>query len=149
MGAFNVAPRDGSGIESAVSAWNRRRIEPLPKGENPPMYFIFNVGPFQWTRANGVIGTKYIRACKEGDPYNGPTTIRKFEYEYYEAGNQTLNHRQWDGKELTDDILGILPPAHADNDLTRMGVFVSLGNPPAPHRKSNDAAPPSYPADCR
>lgn len=130
--AFNIptSQPEAAGLRNMLASANARRKEPLPSRVEKEKYFIFNCGPFAWARQTGVLGTKYVKACENGEEYMLACVIREYEYEYYEAGNQQLNHRQWNGLDLAKDFLGILPPAHADNDLTRMGVFLSESNPP-------------------
>ena len=127
MGSFNTPISDSAGVKAAVHRWNQRRIEPFPARANQPMkhYYIFNMGPFAWTRALGDMGTFVIRPLPDGKEIpEFSACIDQFIFRHYEAGNQSLNYREYDGLQLAQDIIGTLPPMTPDNDLTKYGVFI-------------------------
>jgi hypothetical protein len=120
-----------SGLRSMLNNANNLKIEPFPRRAPSKVFYIYNTSPVPFTRGLGSMGTFHIPACPEGAEYApNPLKITDPYFEHYPAGHKQVNYREWNGIDVCKDILGVMPPAHADNDLTRMGVFISESNPP-------------------
>lgn len=137
---------DKSGIRGDLRRLNQRKMEPFPRRTPTKWFYIFNTGPFKWTRALADMGTYQIQPCEDGESYyKQPIVIPEFMFRHYEAGNQQLNYREYQGIDVARDILGILSPSfeiardtgvevgpssNPESDFTRFGVFMSESNPP-------------------
>ena len=142
------ASRGGPGGQAEVDGLNARVIDPLPRREPKPKYFIFNVSdhrynprlPISWVRNMGGFGMYYIWAREENELVSKPTIVVEPLYEQYDDGipggwgggnlKGRVRFREEDSLLFAQDILGIRPPITADNDLTEWGVFMSERSTP-------------------
>jgi hypothetical protein len=84
-----------------------------------PFYYIFNVGPWSWTRQLGGRGTRTVQACPEGATYSDPLTMPQMDNETIASDMNKMENRQEDGREVVDAVLmrgyGFTPEVSLEN----------------------------------
>lgn len=68
-------------------------------------FYIFNVGPWEWSRQLGGRGTRTVQACPEGQPYGPALELPILDNETVAADMNKMENRQEDGKEVVDAVL--------------------------------------------
>lgn len=69
----------------------------LNKLTSAPHYYIFNVGPWEWSRQLGAKGTRTLLACPEGRNYSEPLTFPALANETVAVDMNRMEHRQEEG----------------------------------------------------
>jgi hypothetical protein len=70
-----------------------------------PYYYIFNVGPWEWSRQLGGKGTRTVLACPEGQSYGPALELPKLDNETVAADMNKMENRQEDGVEVVNAVL--------------------------------------------
>lgn len=96
-----------------------------------PYYYIFNVGPWAWSRQLGGRGTKTVQACPEGEPYGPPLELPKLDNETVAADMNKMENRQEDGLAVVDAVLQRGWGCRPEQSLERWGVGVTTQWPPS------------------
>lgn len=119
--------------------------------------FIFNVGPHQYPRYQGSLGTFFIPACPEGEEVSGPLMYQGKpglpslvpESVVEAVDGRTVTYK-WDftceGHKLALDLIGKSAFRDASDDLTQYGVFIAKGS--VPTQDEIDAARAKWEATC-
>lgn len=111
--------------------------------------FIFNVGPWQWSRPQGSLGVFFIPACTEGEEVSGclhyqgrpglPSIIPESIVDAVDGRSVSY---KWDltteGAKLALDLIGKGAFRDSSDDLTQYGVFIAAG--PVPTETEIEAA---------
>jgi hypothetical protein len=94
--------------------------------------FVFNVGPWSYSVQQGSLGTFYIPACEDGQPYSRPLKIKGINAEPYPEGDgkmKTLKPER--GSDIAKAVLGIGPFRQPQHALTLRGCFISATETPS------------------
>jgi hypothetical protein len=102
-------------------------------------FYVFNVGPWTWTRQLGGRGTRTVQGCPEGKKYGDPLTLPFLDNETVASDMNKMENRQEDGQMVVDAVLmkgyGFKP----EHSLENWGVAVIDHWPPT----AEDLAPPN------
>jgi len=97
----------------------RRMPKVLKDATTQPFYFIFNVGPWEWSRQLGSNGTRAITACPEGKSFSDPLTVPILHNETIAVDMNKMENTQEEGNVLVDAIMmrgyGFKPEASLEN----------------------------------
>src|SRR5580765_3069571 len=148
--AIDLVPATPEQAANAQAVLNKGRdiddlpemIEQLSKKEQVA---IVNVGPWKQVIKAGTLGTKYVRACEEGQEYSDPLVLDGLVIERYplrEGKMDLLMHKESTGWNVAWQLLGVGAHLHPMNRLTRYGLFVTKGNPDLPPLGAKDAQNP-------
>jgi hypothetical protein len=95
-----------------------------------PHFYVFNVGPWEWSRQLGGRGTRTIPACFEGEKYSDPLELPLLDNETVAADMNKMENRQEDGALVVDAVMqrgwGFKP----EHNLDRWGVMAIDHWPP-------------------
>jgi hypothetical protein len=122
-------------ISKEATRRNGRMVPSLPPMMNDlcskPHFYIFNVGPWEWSRQLGGRGTRTVQACPEGQPYSEALTLPVLDNETIAADMNKMENRQEDGKAVVDAVLMRGYGFRPEHSLENWGVGVSLQWPPS------------------
>lgn len=108
-----------------------------------PHFYVFNVGPWEWSRQLGGRGTRTVPACGEGMKYSEPLTMPRMDNETVASDMNKMENRQEDGGEVVDAVLMRGYGFRPEHSLENWGVAVIDHWPPTqqdlvePTRKLN------------
>jgi hypothetical protein len=102
----------------------------LQKISDEKKVFIYNVGPFQYTRHMGSTGTFTIPACLEGAAVSEPIVIDGIVTEPVPVDEKTMTLMQDEGRYVAEQIIGDGKFLRPEDSLVHRGVFVSDTRPP-------------------
>ena len=113
---------------------NGRMVPSLPtmmkKLVTDPHYYIFNVGPWAWSRQLGGRGTREVGACEEGQSFSEPLPMPILDNETVASDMNKMENRQEEGIEVVKAFMmqgyGFKP----DDSLENWGVSVIDHWPP-------------------
>lgn len=113
---------------------NGKIVPKLPKQLHElctrPFYYIFNVGPWQWSQQLGGRGTRVVPACPEGKPYSDPLELPKLDNETVASDMNKMENRQEDGIEVVNAVLLEGYGYRPEGSLRHWGVSVIEHWPP-------------------
>lgn len=108
----------------------RRMPRVLAEATSRPHFYIFNVGPWAWSRQLGSNGTRLIPACPEGQKHSEALTVPILHNETVATDMNKMENTQEEGEVLVNAILmkgyGFKP----ENSLENWGVAVIEHWPP-------------------
>lgn len=127
-------------VSKEATRRNGKIVPSLPRMMNKlcidPHFYIFNVGPWEWSRQLGGRGTRTVQACPEGQPFGPALELPILDNETIASDMNKMENRQEDGKEVVDAILmrgyGFKP----EHSLEKWGVAVIENWPPTAQQLS-------------
>lgn len=96
-----------------------------------PYYYIFNVGPWEWSRQLGGRGTRTVQKCEEGKPYGPPLELPVLDNETVAVDMNKMENRQEDGIEVVNAVLQKGWGSRPEQSLEHWGLGVSTEWPPS------------------
>lgn len=102
----------------------------LQKISEEKKVYIYNVGPFQYTRHMGSTGTFTIPACADGASVSEPIVIDGIVTEPIPVDEKSMTLLQDEGRYVADQIIGDGKFLRPEDSLVHRGVFVSDTRPP-------------------
>jgi hypothetical protein len=148
--AIDLVPATPEQAQNAQALLNKGRdVDDLPEMitelSKHEQVAILNVGPWSQVIKAGTLGTKYVRACAEGEEYSDPLVLDGLTIERYplrEGKMDLLMHKNATGWNTAHQLLGVGPHLHPMNSLVKYGLFVTKGNPDMPPLGAKDAQNP-------
>lgn len=148
--AVDLVPATPEQAANAQALLNKgREVDDLPEMitelSKHEQVAILNVGPWPQVIKAGTLGTKYVKACPEGEEYGDPLVLDGLTIERYplrEGKMDLLMHKDATGWNTAMQLIGVGRHLHPMNSLVRYGLFVTKGNPDMPPLGAKDAANP-------
>lgn len=130
------AKEAGEELMAKVSRLNGRRLPPIPaaikKLGRETQVYIYNVGPWSWTRHLGGAGAFIVPACLEGKTHSEPLVIDGMFQLPIPVDDQNFEWRMEEGGGLhvAEDVVGIGMMAPRSAAFIKYGVFIAEGKVP-------------------
>lgn len=102
-------------------------------------FYLFNVGPWEWSRQLSGRGTRTLQPCPEGQKYSEPLTLPFMDNETVAADMNKMENRQEDGQMVVDAFLMEGYGFRPEMSLRNWGVGVITHWPP----KAEDLVEPN------
>lgn len=126
----------GAQLAAEVQRMNGRRMPPTPpaivKLGIETQVYVYNVGPWPWTRHLGGAGQHTILACPEGKTHSEPLIIDGMYRQYIIVDDQSYELRlePGGGRHVAEDVVGIGMMAPRSASFVKYGVFIAEGKTP-------------------
>jgi hypothetical protein len=122
-------------VSEEATRRNGKIVPRLPKGLEDlcvkPHWYVFNVGPWDWERQLGGLGTKFLAKCPEGEPYGPvPLVFGLYHNETVAVDMNKMENRQEDGIEIANAFLSRGRDCRPENSLEQWGIGISEQWPP-------------------